>query len=171
MQRPETKGTGPVTLPNLFLQSVQRYQSKIAITTIDGEISFEDLDRNAEKWANHLVGFDHTKCLIILPPGLEYYTALIACMKANCLAIPVDETLPLEKMPELVTQAETCTCLCSESVASSISIRIPQHKTNILTPPDLNQEIDHERVHERGGGDDDFLLHCLTTSIFGDKHT
>ncbi|MCE2788850.1 MAG: non-ribosomal peptide synthetase [Saprospiraceae bacterium] len=169
MQRVDTEGKALVTLPNLFLQSVQRYGPKIAIATIDGEISFEELNRNAEKWAYHLAHLAQAKCLIILQPGLEYYTALVACMKANCLAIPVDATLPQAKIMELMTDAGAGMCLCSESVASTISLHIQQNSTYILTPSDLNQETESKWINEIPA--DDFLLHCLYTSGSSGRQT
>jgi o-succinylbenzoate---CoA ligase len=78
---------------------------RAAIETLDGSLSYRELDRLAGAAARELDVPPGARVAIALPPGLDFTIALHACLRAGAVAMPLDLRDPTRKARAATAQA------------------------------------------------------------------
>lgn len=142
----------------------------------DGSLSFAELDQRSDLLAARLaarLGPAAAGALvgILLPPCRDYYVALVACMKAGAIAMPLDPASPAgEAEPE-----DLVCCLSAEALqerAASLAAWVcivaadqeSVQKDDQLPDHATDQASEHASVGEAGPGGLPQALHRIVTS-------
>jgi O-succinylbenzoic acid--CoA ligase len=78
---------------------------RAAIETLDGSLSYRELDRLAGAAARELDVPPGARVAIALPPGLDFTIALHACLRAGAVAMPLDLRDPTRQARAATAQA------------------------------------------------------------------
>jgi acyl-coenzyme A synthetase/AMP-(fatty) acid ligase len=89
-----------------FEQAVALCPAAVAVDAPDARLSFAGLDARSEQVARRLPGCAAAPVIgILLPPSTAFYMALVACMKAARVAIPLDPAMPDRKLAEMTADS------------------------------------------------------------------
>jgi amino acid adenylation domain-containing protein len=118
------------TIHELFQQQVQRTPEAVAVIDEHQELSYQELNRRANRLANYLkslaVGPD-VLVGICLERSAEMIVSLLAAMKAGGAYVPLDPASPPERLGYLIDQSGMTVAITQEELASSLGLRI-KHK-------------------------------------------
>jgi amino acid adenylation domain-containing protein len=93
---------GDKTVYQLFENQVDRFPDHVALVFKDAAITFRQLDENANQLANYLsqekgIG-PGQRAAVLMERSVELIMSLIGVMKAGAAYIPLDPTLPAERL-------------------------------------------------------------------------
>jgi amino acid adenylation domain-containing protein len=98
--RPEAR------LEQLFLESARRYPEHPAVITVNGTMSYRELERRSAALMRQIrrLGPSSGECLIavVLPKGWEQVAAVLGIMRAGAAYVPVDPRLPASRISMLL---------------------------------------------------------------------
>jgi amino acid adenylation domain-containing protein/non-ribosomal peptide synthase protein (TIGR01720 family) len=98
-----------VTFPELFDVQVRRTPNETALVFRDSAFSYAELNERANRLAHHLVTRgtrpEHVIALA-LPRSVEMVVAILAVLKAGAAYLPVDPSLPVERIAFLLRDAD-----------------------------------------------------------------
>jgi acyl-coenzyme A synthetase/AMP-(fatty) acid ligase/acyl carrier protein len=160
-------------LHQAFIHSVQAYPAGIAISAMQGALTYEELDRKATIISHFLLKKHYPSCGILLAPTPDYYVMLVACMKANCLAIPIDISQPGHQINELIRSVSPASLCVDESMHWQDSESTPMDRSTIFSVPQAISEVNEKDLvvfiktnsHlTKKQPDSHTLLHCVFTS-------
>jgi len=152
-----------VSLHRLFEERVQRAACATALIFEDESISYDELNRRANRLAHHLralgVGPERRVCLL-LERSPEIIVGMLAILKAGGVYVPLDPTYPRERLRFMVEDAKPVVLLTHPTLASIL----PETEAAVLfvgergqAPlPDLlisqTPEVDHETKQSQEEG-------------------
>jgi amino acid adenylation domain-containing protein len=93
----------------LFEAQVVARPGAIAAAFEDGELTYQELDRKANRLANHLrarTGGSRKLVGILLERSLDMLVALLATLKAGCAYVPLDPSHPAARLRLILSEAE-----------------------------------------------------------------
>lgn len=115
------------TLHELFQQQVQRTPEAVALIDEHQELSYQELNRRANRLANYLrslgVGPDGLVG-ICLERAVEMVVSVLAAMKAGGAYMPLDPASPPERLQCLIDQSRMTVAITQQELASSLGLRI-----------------------------------------------
>ena len=76
-------------------RAARRWPERVAVETVEGLISYRELDQLAAAGARELAVAPGSRVAIALAPGLDFVVALHACLRAGAVAVPLDLRDPL----------------------------------------------------------------------------
>ncbi|BBZ03723.1 non-ribosomal peptide synthetase [Mycolicibacterium chitae] len=91
-----------------FAQIAARHPDAVALSHADGELSYAELDRAADRLAAALVArgvADEAPVAINLPRGPQYVIAMFAVLKAGGMIVPLDPAMPAERIADIIDQS------------------------------------------------------------------
>lgn len=97
-------------LQRAYELAAARQPAAIAIDAPDRRLTFAELDA----WSSRLAARLHSSpepCAVLLPPTAGYYAALVGCMKAQRLALPLDPALPDARLAAMARDLGVRRCL------------------------------------------------------------
>lgn len=100
----------PDLLRKEFDRAVRRAPSAAAIDAPDGRLTFAAIDAWSDRLAAQLTA-SPSPCAILLAPSTTYYAALVACMKAGRVALPLDPSLPDARLAPMAKALGASLCL------------------------------------------------------------
>lgn len=100
------------TIPQVFLEMVEKYPKKPAVLFEDQSLTYEELERQSRKLAvqvkAHLSGKDNFVA-IIAERGLELIVSIMAVIRAGAAYVPIDYRYPKERIDFIL---EDCNAAC-----------------------------------------------------------
>ncbi|MFI0790722.1 amino acid adenylation domain-containing protein [Streptomyces lydicus] len=111
------------TLPQLFEFQVRRSPDNVAIVHDGERMTYDALNRAANRLAHHLIGQGigaEDIVAIVLPRSLEMVVAIIAVTKAGAAYLPVDPNYPAERIDYLITDARPTAMLVTGEDSSDV---------------------------------------------------
>lgn len=102
-------GPGPKTtgVHTAFTEIAAAQPDSVAVTWNDGSLTYGELDRAADRVAAALmargVGAE-TPVAIVLPRGPEYVVAMLGILKAGGVIVPLDPSMPSERIADIMEQ-------------------------------------------------------------------
>lgn len=124
------------TIVQLFEEQVEKYQDKIAVVSGGDSITYEQLNRRANKLAGYLRS--HYQVLpqdlvgIMLEKGIEMAVSILATIKAGGAYVPIDPTYPEERITYIATDSNCKVVIdvnmlktCSREIAACADTNLP----------------------------------------------
>ncbi|WP_053926295.1 non-ribosomal peptide synthetase [Streptomyces chattanoogensis] len=111
------------TLPQLFEFQVRRSPDKVAVVHDGERMTYDELNRAANRLAHQLIGQGlgaEDIVSIVLPRSLEMVVAIIAVVKAGAAYLPVDPNYPAERIDYLITDARPTAVLVTGDTGSDV---------------------------------------------------
>jgi amino acid adenylation domain-containing protein len=89
----------------LLEQSCQNFKEQVAIQQNDKQITYAVLDERANRLAHCLINQlpKGSMIVVMLEDRINLIIALIAILRASCVFVPLDPTLPAERLRKMVT--------------------------------------------------------------------
>jgi amino acid adenylation domain-containing protein/non-ribosomal peptide synthase protein (TIGR01720 family) len=125
----QREGAANSTLAGLFEQSVARKPEAIALEFRGSNCTYGELNQRANLLAYDLIarglGPEDT-IAIALPRGFEMIVAILAILKCGGAYLPLDTTLPLDRMKMIVSDGKP-RCLLSSNGMAELDWQVPVH--------------------------------------------
>ncbi|MGH3874774.1 MAG: amino acid adenylation domain-containing protein [Pseudonocardiaceae bacterium] len=129
------------TLPQLFEAQVARTPDAVAVVCGAQQLSYAQLDEQANRWAHWLIGAGvgpETLVAVALPRSVELVVALLAVTKAGGGYLPVDPGYPPQRIAFMLTDAApvvvlTCAVAAPQVPAVSGAARVLVDDPAVLT--------------------------------------
>ncbi|WP_196297459.1 non-ribosomal peptide synthetase, partial [Xanthomonas albilineans] len=120
----------PRSLPQWFAQQVAATPHAIALFCADTALSYQQLDRQANRLAHHLIalGAQPERCVALcLQRGIAQILAVLAVLKSGAAYLPLDPSQPRERITTVLDDAQPVLVLVDD----------PEHLVapTALTPP------------------------------------
>ena len=93
----------------LFEHVVSRHGHKTAVISQHGTLSYDDLNHRANRLARHLLSLNVCREQVVavaLGRGIEYIIALLACWKIGAAYLPLDQSLPRQRMQYMIMDSK-----------------------------------------------------------------
>jgi D-alanine--poly(phosphoribitol) ligase subunit 1 len=87
-----------------FISIVETSPDLIAINAADGEITYEGLRGQAEKFACYLASIHGKSALLVGPRSPAMYAAILGCLGSGCMYSVASEDLPIDKFEAVLLQ-------------------------------------------------------------------
>src|SRR5262249_23436914 len=112
-------------LHTVIEEVASRAPDRVAVRGCDGEITYGRLDQRADAVANalrlrHGVG-PGTTVALLLPPGIDYVTAMLAAWKAGGVAMPLDANTPARRRNSWIAKARPVVAIVDQEGADAWS--------------------------------------------------
>ncbi|WKN18650.1 amino acid adenylation domain-containing protein [Streptomyces sp. JUS-F4] len=137
------------TLPQLFEFQVRRSPDNVAVVHDGERMTYDELNRAANRLAHHLIGQGlgaEDIVAIVLPRSLEMVVAIVAVAKAGAAYLPVDPNYPAERIDYLITDARPTAVLVTGDTGSDLraeellrlDLGVPETAVTLSLRPDSN---------------------------------
>lgn len=105
-----------------FLEQVSKNGRKTAIITKDRIITYEELNQISDITALHILEQENSsECIgIVMEKGWEQIAAALAILKAGKAYVPIDATLPEQRIEKLIHFCDLSMCLTTEQYADEV---------------------------------------------------
>ncbi|MEV8639238.1 amino acid adenylation domain-containing protein, partial [Streptosporangium sp. NPDC051023] len=137
----------------LFERQVLRRPDAVAAVSGQDSLTYDELNRRANRLANHLVGLGAGRGHIVgvcLDRDLDLVVALLAIFKAGAAYVPLDPALPSDRLAFLLADSAASAVITRSDVAG----RLPEQHAPVIRLDDDAQAIaeqpdDPPRVEQR----------------------
>ncbi|MFE7097135.1 amino acid adenylation domain-containing protein, partial [Streptomyces erythrochromogenes] len=121
-------GTEPTELPDASLAAqieaqVRRTPGAIAVSAPDGELTYAELNEEANRLARHLLArsIGPGSCAaVVLPRGTRLITTFLAILKAGAAYLPIDPQYPRERIEFILDDARPAVCVTDHEGAAAL---------------------------------------------------
>jgi len=113
------------TLANLFEEQVEKTPNNIAIVFEDKKLTYKQLNEKANQLAHYLnkKGIKQGDIIgIMLPRSLEVLIAILGVLKTGACYIPIDVTLPSNRINYMLSNSNVNILLTKNTITSDISV-------------------------------------------------
>src|SRR6267142_1631506 len=115
----------PAALIELLDQSCEKFKHQTAIECGDRRISYQTLDRSANKLANQLIDLNLDKgsiVAVVLSDRIQIITALIGILRAACVFVPLDPDGPEERLRQMIQSLAPSCFIVDSDLRQSIAV-------------------------------------------------
>ncbi|GAA3567710.1 hypothetical protein GCM10022222_59560 [Amycolatopsis ultiminotia] len=131
---PARTAPGATAVHELFEATADRVPDAVALVSATGELTYAEVERAANRLAHRLRGLGlHPEDTVGLCArrSPELVVALLAVLKSGAAAVPLDHTLPADRLAAMVGDARCTRILCHEPTAAlaaelGVAVRIDQ---------------------------------------------
>jgi amino acid adenylation domain-containing protein len=109
--------------PQLFEHQVTLTPAAIAVSYGDRNLTYQELNDRANRWARHLVELGvgaETIVGLVADRNLDFLTAILAIFKAGGVYLPLNPAHPVDRIQQVLTQSKTPLILTSSSWTSKL---------------------------------------------------
>ena len=131
------------TLVELFEKQVSLNSDKTALIVNDEEISYCELNENANKIANYLIDKVTSKSniVVLLPRTKELMFSIWGILKAGCSFIPLDESYPEERIQYIIENSNSSIVITDKELPNSVHPNVLLSCENNRNPDlDINSD-------------------------------
>ncbi len=110
--------------PQLFEQQVESTPDAIAVVFGDQQLTYQQLNTRANRWARHLVELGvgaETIVALMCDRNLDFLTAMLAIFKAGGAYLPLNPDHPAERIQQVLSQSQVPLVLVQPQWESVIS--------------------------------------------------
>jgi amino acid adenylation domain-containing protein/thioester reductase-like protein len=131
-------------LNKLFEKQVEKTKDKTALIAVDGELTYDELNRKSNRIANALIkrGVQvEDKILFMLKRDSRLIASVLGIVKAGCAFIPVDPEYPEERIKHVLADSDAKFIITKEDVPNALDVDELLQEENEENPnPDLSPE-------------------------------
>ncbi|WEK28411.1 MAG: non-ribosomal peptide synthase/polyketide synthase [Candidatus Pseudomonas phytovorans] len=150
-------------LHRLFEAQVRRAPDAIALVAEEGQLSYRQLDEQANRLAHHLIGLGagpDERVAICIERGLNMVIGLLAILKAGAAYVPVDPGYPAERIRHMLADSAPLAVLVHGATReAAAAARLP--RVDLDQPCWQQQPISNPRI---AGLDARHLAYLIYTS-------
>ena len=109
----------------LFEKQVESYGDKTALITEDGELTYNELNRKANRIANALINHGvkvEDRIMIILNRDSRLIATMLGIMKAGCAFIPVDPEYPKDRIEQVLEDSNSRYIITKADLPNALDI-------------------------------------------------
>ena len=141
-------------IAQLIEQQVNETPEKIALVQDSKQLSYEQLNKNANQLAHYLLTQNVNSGDYIglcFSPSIDLMTALLACLKVGATYVPMDPSYPADRLSYMAENADIKLLLSTQRIDTSAincanKINIEQLKLNDFSKLNLNRQIDAQQA-------------------------
>ena len=122
-QKTEKKEQLPITIAEIFTETVKKYPERIALTYDNESLTYQELDRQSNRIARYLqsLGISAEKRVVIcLERSPEMIIAMLAVVKAGGVYVPVDPAYPDDRIEFTITDCEAELILTTTNITEKL---------------------------------------------------
>jgi amino acid adenylation domain-containing protein len=119
-----------------FEQYAQKFPESIAVTFGEAQISYGELNSQANQLANYLISQNvkPQDCVgVLIDPGSQILVAILAIHKINAVYVPIDTEYPLGRIKTIVEQVAPSAIICASDRFSEIDDNFDLNIINLFT--------------------------------------
>lgn len=126
-----------------FTEACKVYASSIALLHDDDAITYEELDRFANRIANHLSssGANFERVGLCLDRSTTAIAAMIGVMRCGAAFVPLDPEYPAQRLQYMVEDAGIQTIICDPVHQNLFKSAAFQQKLNLVSPTDAAFDV------------------------------
>ena len=127
------------TIADLFEEQVEKTPNNIAVVFEDKELTYKELNEKANQLAWYLSksGINSNSIVgIMLPRSLEVIIAMLSILKLGACYIPIDPTLPDNRINYMLENSKANTVLTFKNVYNNINV-----------PNKINIKLDNSEIY------------------------
>jgi len=140
------------SIPDRFEQVVRKYPNRLAIKTKDHELTYDQLNRVANRVARAILahcGEGQEQVALLLEHDTSVIAAMIGVLKAGKAYVPLDPSYPRKRLAYMLKDSEARLLLTNKinrSLADALSQKVPVIDIEVLdsTSPEENLGWDHD---------------------------
>ncbi|KAI4231006.1 MAG: hypothetical protein LQ349_005890, partial [Xanthoria aureola] len=112
---------------NIFHDIVLEHPEKVALISRRGCLTYADLNERANRLARYLSSLGlGTDCVVAvaLERGLDYIVSLLACWKVSAAYLPLDQSLPANRMQYMISDSKASCIITIKKVMDAKALNI-----------------------------------------------
>lgn len=137
----------------LFGRAVERDPAHPAIDTVDGKISYAELEARAETLSEALISSGVPAggiVAVLIENRATVVISLLGIMKAACVFVPLESNAPGQRIETMIAEvAPACILIGTELVETFAQIAAPQAKVFFVDPRGLCDETGRQVLKKR----------------------
>jgi amino acid adenylation domain-containing protein len=117
------------TLPQLFIEHVERTPDAIAVICGSNQLTYRELNERSNKLAHHLLSLDvgpETPVGFCLERSIEMIVALLAILKAGGAYVPLEADYPAERLVMMLEDSGVQVLITTESLLNQLPVQRAQ---------------------------------------------
>jgi amino acid adenylation domain-containing protein len=130
-----TSDYGNLPIYRHFEQYAQEFPESIAVTFGEVQISYGELNAQANQLANYLIAQNvkPQDCVgVFIDPGSEILIAILAIHKINAVYVPIDTEYPLGRIKTIIEQVAAVAIVCASDRFSEIDDNFDLNTINLF---------------------------------------
>lgn len=127
------------TIAKLFEEQVEKTPDNIAVVFEDKKLTYEELNKKANQLAKFMLdsGIKQNSIVgIMLPRSVEILISMLATLKLNACYIPIDPTLPKDRINYMLNNSNASTLLTFEDISN-----------NVIVNNYINVKLDNSQIY------------------------
>jgi non-ribosomal peptide synthetase component F len=127
---------GSLPIYRHFERYAQEFPESIAVTFGETQISYGELNSQANQLANYLISQNvkPQDCVgVLVDPGSQILVAILAIHKINAIYVPIDTEYPLGRIKTIVEQVAPVAMICASDRFSEINDNFELNIINLFT--------------------------------------
>ncbi|MEM9387918.1 MAG: amino acid adenylation domain-containing protein [Pseudomonadota bacterium] len=117
----------------VFRAAAAKFPRKAAVRTTSDTISYAELDKRSDHLAGVLSQKDQRIVGIVSAAGIDMIIAMLACLKANKIYVPIDATYPPERQRRIADNAKVGIVLFEQEATALTFMDSPEPIVSINT--------------------------------------
>ena len=128
----------------VFENVVAEHPEKVALVSRCGCLTYAGLNERANRLARHLISLGAgSGCVVAvgLERGLEYVVSMLACWKVGAAYLPLDQSLPANRMQFMISDSKSSCLITIKKVMNAKTLSLQAGSTVCLDDDVVIQEM------------------------------
>ncbi|WP_181244017.1 non-ribosomal peptide synthetase [Chamaesiphon polymorphus] len=146
--------------PQLFEAQVARTPEAIAVNYGDRDLTYQELNERANRWARHLVELGvgaETLVALVSDRNLDFLTAMLAVFKAGGAYLPLNPHHPIERIQQAIVQSQVPLILTSSAWTPTLEL--------IVSDLPNSQLLDFHQLSAPDYASDNLPIRCTPDNL------
>jgi amino acid adenylation domain-containing protein len=136
------------SIPDRFEQQVQLYSDRLAVKTEDQSLSYDALNKAANRIAHAILeasGERNVSIGLLFEHGLEMVTAFLGALKAGKICVPLDPSYPATLLGHILHDSQT-NLILTNNKNLSFAVKLAQGRCSLLNIDEIGSKIPNNNL-------------------------
>src|SRR5262245_2258421 len=136
------------SIPDRFEKIVRMYPARIAVKTKERAITYDELNRAANRVARAVLahrGHEEAPIALLIEQGVTVIAAIIGMLKAGRIYVPIDPSFPKERLRYILEDSQAC-LIATNSTNFSLAHELAKDKIRVLNIDTLDSDYSTENL-------------------------